>query len=138
MSISNTRKRETCVLGGASCIRSHVLKFQAMCSLSPHLAIFHPHALSRSSITLETITTPLPPAILDPSPGACRCLVPGPGARHCSWSSRPCAALGHCHAATVVDPDPASLRACRHPRPQPYLPQSVLLPSSSSSPRHGL
>jgi hypothetical protein len=40
---------------GASCIRSHVLKFQAMCSLSSHLAIFHPHALSRSSITLETI-----------------------------------------------------------------------------------
>jgi hypothetical protein len=38
-----------------------------MRSLSPHLAIFRPRVLSRSSVTLGTVVPP-PPAVLDPGP----------------------------------------------------------------------
>jgi hypothetical protein len=49
----------------------------------PHLAIFCPFALSHSSVTLQTITPPLPPVVPDLGPRADRCLIPGPAAhRH--------------------------------------------------------
>jgi hypothetical protein len=73
MRISNTR--------GASCIRPRALKFQAPRSLSPHLANFHPCALSRSSIPLETIMLLPPHAVLNLGPRARHLLVPSPGAR---------------------------------------------------------
>jgi hypothetical protein len=67
---------------GVSRIRSSALKFQAQRSLSPHLAIFCPRALSRCSVDLEIVAQPPPPAILDPGPGArCR-LIPGLEACH--------------------------------------------------------
>jgi hypothetical protein len=93
-----------------------------MLSLSPHLANFRPRTLSRSAVTLETTTPPLPPAILILGPGAHRRLIPGPracrrldpGLRACRRRPLP-QALGHCHVATV-DLDSTSLRACRRHR----------------------
>jgi hypothetical protein len=48
-------------------IRSLALKVQVPRSLSPHLAIFRPYALSRSSVSLDTVMPP-PHAVLDPGP----------------------------------------------------------------------
>jgi hypothetical protein len=122
-------------------IRSRVLKFQAMRSPSPHLTIFHPHALAHSFITLETIAPP--PAVLDPGPRARHRLIPGLGARH----RLDCGLRAHRHRplpqaicvpllvivvpppststpppserATAVNLDPSSLGACHHcPLPQ--------------------
>jgi hypothetical protein len=52
-----------------------------------------------------------------------------------SSSSHMCASLGHCHAAAVaIKLDPASLRAHHRRRPQPHLPRSVPLLSTSTPP----
>jgi hypothetical protein len=115
-------------------IRSCTLKFYAPCSLSPHLVNFHPRALSRSSIVLETIMLPSPSVVLDLSPRACCRLVPSTGARHrldpvlgaCRCHPLPqaiCApsisTLLPSECATTVNLDPASLGACcRCPLPQ--------------------
>jgi hypothetical protein len=114
-------------------IRSRTLKFQAPCSLSPHLAIFHPRSLSlflslsRSSIALETVSPPVPSAVLDPGPGARRRLVPGPGAHH-----RLILGPGACH---LLDPGLFLKSSVRHRRrPRPYLPRSAPPPSTSTPP----
>jgi hypothetical protein len=62
---------------------SHTLKFQAPRSLSPHIAIFHPCALSRSSVTLKIIALPPPSVVLIPGPKAHRRLIPNPDACRC-------------------------------------------------------
>jgi hypothetical protein len=113
-------------------------KILGLRSLLPHLPIFCPRALSHSFVTLEIIMSPPPPAVLDPSPGACCHLIADPRVHHHLDHSlrarrrRPlpqaiCAPLLVIVApppststppplehAIIVDLDPASLRVCHH------------------------
>jgi hypothetical protein len=66
---------------------AHALKFQSPRSLSLSLSrntwqFFETTKRSRSSVTPDT-AAPSPLAILDPGPGARRCLIPDLGARWC-------------------------------------------------------
>jgi hypothetical protein len=127
MRVSNTRKRETRVVGERFTFCPHT-KISGPDSLSPHLAKFLSHAPSCSAVTLEITAPPPPPAVLDLGPRA-RCRL-DPGIRACRRHPLP-QALGHCHAV-AVDLDSASLRErCRH-RPRPHLPLSTLPPLSST------
>jgi hypothetical protein len=134
-------------------------------SLSPHLIIFHPHTLSRTSVVVQTVVPLSSPVVLDPGLGAHHRLIPGPRAccrldpglraRH----RRPlpqvvCALL---LVIVALPPSTSTLAPLEcaapvlflkpsmrcswslshfHRRPRPQLPQSAPPLSSSSSPRH--
>jgi hypothetical protein len=122
-------------------ITSHALKFWALCSLSPHLANFRPHIISRSAIALETISLPPPPVVLDPGPGAHHRLVAG--SRACCRLDPGLRACRRHPLSQAVDLDPTSLGTCHHhplhlaieldPTPSNYATTVNLDPTPSTS-----
>jgi hypothetical protein len=111
-------------------IRSHALKFQALRSLSRHLANFCLCSPSHSSITQETV---VPPAVLNPGLRAHHCHDPSLEAlHHHPLPQTVCAPLlvivmpppststpPPLEPASAVDLDPASFGA-RHCHPLPH------------------